>query len=89
MPKILFIACGALAFACGRSQAVTRRNFLQRGLQGAAIVSLMPGVGYSVISELLAPSELEAFDEATLSLNRLAMEIGRGEDGSRAETIPS
>jgi hypothetical protein len=71
------MTCALLAAACGRSETVNRRGFLQRAMQGAAIVSLTPGVGYSVFSEYLVPDELKAFDEANSNLNRLSSRIAQ------------
>jgi hypothetical protein len=83
------MACAMLAVACGRSEVVSRRSFLQRTLHGAAIASLTPGVGYSVVSELLVPGELEAFDEAAESLDRLAGRIPWRDAADHHDTVTS
>lgn len=66
------MACAVAAMVGGRSESVNRRRFLQRALRGAAVAALTPGVGYSVMSEIVLPNELSAFDRAEESLNRLA-----------------
>jgi len=65
------MACAILAVAGGRSQAANRRRFLQRGLKGAALVALAPGIGASVMSEFVLPTELSAFDQAEEHLEQL------------------
>ena len=69
------LACAVVAATCGRSEVVSRRGFLHRALQGAALVSLTPGVGYSMLSEFSIPDELDAFDKAVASLDRIAESI--------------
>jgi hypothetical protein len=65
------MACAVAATAGGRAESVNRRRFLQKSLRVAAIAGLTPGIGYSVMSELVLPNELSAFDRAEQSLNRL------------------
>ena len=66
------MACAVAAVAAGRSEQVSRRRFLQNSLRAAALVSLTPGVAYSVMSEFIVPNELSAFDHAERSLGQLA-----------------
>ncbi|MCG8591521.1 MAG: endonuclease/exonuclease/phosphatase family protein [Proteobacteria bacterium] len=63
---------GALVAGVGsRLAPVSRRRFLRRTLQGAALASLTPGVGYSLLSQVLAPSEVLAFDRSRRVLREL------------------
>ena len=66
------MACAVAATLGGRSETVGRRKFLRKGLQATAVLALTPGIGYSVLSELIVPSELSAFDRAEKSLEQLA-----------------
>ena len=68
------MACAVAAAAAGRTEKVNRRRFLQNTFRAAALVSLAPGVAYSVMSEFIVPNELTAFDHAEKSLDRLAQQ---------------
>ena len=52
-----------LAGASVRNERVTRRRLLRASLQGAAFLALAPALGLSVLSEVLAPEELRAFED--------------------------
>ena len=52
-----------LATASVRDQRVTRRRLLRASLQGVALLSLAPGLGFSILSEVYAPDELRTFDQ--------------------------
>ena len=55
---------GALVAAAGvRSRRLHRRRFLRAGLQCAALAALTPGVGYALLSEVVTPDRLQAYDE--------------------------
>jgi hypothetical protein len=56
------IGAAALAAMSMRDRRVSRRRLLRTALQGAALLALTPGVGFSVVSEVLTPDELRAFD---------------------------
>jgi endonuclease/exonuclease/phosphatase family metal-dependent hydrolase len=43
--------------------SVSRRRLLRGALQGAALLTLAPTAGFSILSELSVPSELAAFDD--------------------------
>ena len=68
------MACAVAAAAGGRTESVNRRRFLQKSLRVAAVAGLTPGIGYSVLSELVLPNELRAFDHAEESLDQLAQQ---------------
>jgi hypothetical protein len=65
------IGCAALAALGGRSIDVTRRRLLRNALHGAALASLAPGIGFSILSEVFAPSQIRAFDSLANRLTRL------------------
>ncbi|MCP5044918.1 MAG: hypothetical protein GY944_28150 [bacterium] len=66
------MACAVLAMAGGRSESVNRRRFLRHGLRATALAALTPGIGASVMSEFVLPSELSAWDLAERRLDKLA-----------------
>jgi hypothetical protein len=74
------MVCAVAAAAGGRTESVNRRRFLQKSLRVAAVAALTPGIGYSVMSELVLPNELSAFDRAEESLDRLAQQDFVGDD---------
>jgi hypothetical protein len=73
------MACAAAAAAGGRTEPVSRRRFLQKSLRVAAVAGLAPGIGYTVMSELVVPNELIAFDRAEESLGQLAQQHFAGD----------
>jgi endonuclease/exonuclease/phosphatase family metal-dependent hydrolase len=73
------MACAVAAAAGGRTESVSRRRFLQKSLRVAAVAGLAPGIGYSVMSELVVPNELIAFDRAEESLGQLALQHFAGD----------
>ena len=52
-----------------RNRRVSRRRLLRTALQAGALLALTPGLGFSIVSEVLTPEELRAFD---LIADRLA-----------------
>ena len=56
------LGCAALASMGVRSVDVSRRRFLRGSLQCAALAALAPGAGLSILSEVVVPSEIRAFD---------------------------
>ena len=69
---------GAAALAClgVRDQRVSRRRLLRTALQASALLALTPGVGFSIVSELLTPGELLAFN--LLAVRLAGLEPGPG-----------
>jgi endonuclease/exonuclease/phosphatase family metal-dependent hydrolase len=65
------LAGAALASLGVRDPRVSRRRLLRTALQAGAILALTPGVGLSIVSELLTPEELRAFDLLAGRLARL------------------
>jgi endonuclease/exonuclease/phosphatase family metal-dependent hydrolase len=65
------LAGAALALLGVRDPRVSRRRLLRTALQAGAILALTPGVGLSIVSEVLTPEELRAFDRLAVSLARL------------------
>lgn len=74
------MACAVAAAVGGRTEPVSRRRFLQKSLRVAAVAGLTPGIGYSVMSELVLPNELSAFDRAEKSLSQLAHQSFAADD---------
>ncbi len=63
---------GAAVLAAGvRAPALGRRGFLRSALQGAAVALTAPAAGLAVVSELVVPEELHAFDLLEYELARL------------------
>jgi endonuclease/exonuclease/phosphatase family metal-dependent hydrolase len=57
------LGCASLAALGERKMArVGRRGLLRTGLQAGALLALTPTVGFSILSELFVPSEIEAYD---------------------------
>jgi hypothetical protein len=53
-----------------RAPVVSRRRLLRTALQVGALLALTPGVGLSIVSEVLTPDELRAFERLRLRLAR-------------------
>jgi endonuclease/exonuclease/phosphatase family metal-dependent hydrolase len=66
------LAAAALASLGVRDPRVSRRRLLRSMLQAGALLALTPGVGFSIVSEVLTPEELRAFDALAVRLSRLA-----------------
>jgi len=63
----------ALAATVGdRSCKTSRRRFLRWSLRGAAVAALTPTVGYSMLSEVFVPTEIDGFKDAQMQLAKLA-----------------
>jgi endonuclease/exonuclease/phosphatase family metal-dependent hydrolase len=58
----------ALASLGVRDARISRRRLLRTALQASALLTLTPGVGLSIVSELLTPDELRAFDRLAVRL---------------------
>ena len=65
------LGCAALASMGVRSLDASRRRFLRRSLQCAALAALAPGAGLSILSEVVVPSEIRAFDALASRLTRI------------------
>ena len=65
------IALGVIASLGLRRNKLSRRRFLRNSMRAAVVVALAPGVGFSILSEVVVPSEIDAFDEAAAQLASL------------------
>jgi len=65
------LGAAALASLGVRDPRVSRRRLLRTALQAGALLALTPGVGFSIVSELLTPEELRAFDRLAARLSHL------------------
>jgi hypothetical protein len=59
-----------------RNPRVSRRRLLRTALQAGAVLALTPGVGFSIVTEVLAPAELQAFDRLSARLAHLRASPG-------------
>jgi hypothetical protein len=66
------LGAALVATAGLRSGPVTRRRLLRGALHTAGFAALAPALGFSLVSEVVAPGELEAFDELAARLAGLA-----------------
>jgi endonuclease/exonuclease/phosphatase family metal-dependent hydrolase len=62
------LGAAALASVGVRDPRVSRRRLLRTALQAGALLALTPGVGFSIVSEVLTPDELQAFDRLAARL---------------------
>lgn len=65
------IGIAAAATAGAVPKRMRRRRFLRAGLVGAALVAVTPGVGFSIVSEVLMPDQIRAFRLAAQQLAQL------------------
>ena len=65
------VATAVLASFGVRDPRISRRRLLRTALQTGALLALTPGVGLSIVSEVLTPDELRAFDRLALRLSHL------------------
>jgi len=68
----LGLGTALVASAGVRVGPITRRRLLRGALQTAGFVALAPTLGFSFVSEVVAPDELRALDQLALRLARLA-----------------
>jgi endonuclease/exonuclease/phosphatase family metal-dependent hydrolase len=57
-----------------RVKPMTRRKVLCRALRSAGLVAVMPGVGFSILSELFVPDDLAAFDAISRRLSQFDLD---------------
>jgi endonuclease/exonuclease/phosphatase family metal-dependent hydrolase len=63
------VACaGAMALGQGRMPVLSRRRFLRGALQASALLAVPPCVGLSLLSEVVAPDQIRAFEQLSLRL---------------------
>ena len=72
------VGAAVLASFSLRDPRISRRRLLRTALQAGALLALTPGVGFSIVSELLTPDELRAFDQLALRLTRLSVAPAAG-----------
>jgi len=65
------IGGAALALGSVRWKPLTRRRLLQRAIRAAGVVSLTPGIVFSILSEYFVSDELDAFDAIAHRLDQL------------------
>jgi hypothetical protein len=65
------LGAALVATAGMRTGPVTRRRLLRGSLHAAGFAALAPILGFSFVSEVVAPDELRAFDELAVRLARL------------------
>jgi len=65
------LGAAALASLGVLNPRVSRRRLLRTALQAGALLALTPGVGFSIVSEVLAPEELRAFHQLAVRLAHL------------------
>ena len=65
------LGAALMASASIRAGPVTRRRLLRGALHAAGFAALAPVLGFSFVSEVVAPDELRAFDELAARLARL------------------
>jgi hypothetical protein len=67
-----------------RDPRVSRRRLLRTALQVGAVLALTPGVGFSIVSEVLTPAEEAAFDRLAAQLASLRASPGSWESWASA-----
>ena len=70
------LGAAALASLGVRNPRVSRRRLLRTAFQAGAALALTPGVGFSILTEVLAPAELQAFDKLSAQLAHLRPRLG-------------
>lgn len=68
--------CAALASLSVRSPKLSRRRVLRGAVQAAGLMALTPGVAFSLLSEVFAPSEIRAFESLEAQLSRVRSQVG-------------
>ena len=74
------IGLAAAAALSARPKRISRRKLLRGSLATAALLALPPGVGFSIVSEVLVPDEIRAFRNAAAQLAQLRepLQVARG-----------
>ncbi len=67
------LGAAVLASLGVRNPRVSRRRLLRTALQASTLLALTPGVGFSIVSEVLTPDELRAFDRLSERLAHLGL----------------
>ena len=65
------IGLAATAGLLAAPRRLSRRRLLRASLASSGLLALTPGVGFSIISELLVPDDIRAFRDASARLARL------------------
>jgi sphingomyelin phosphodiesterase 2 len=78
------LGAAALASLGVRDPRVSRRRLLRTALQVGAVLALTPGVGLSIVSEVLTPAEEAAFDRLAAQLANLRASPGSWESWASA-----
>jgi sphingomyelin phosphodiesterase 2 len=68
------LGCAVAALGGVRVKPLTRRRLLRQALRSAGLAAVVPGVGFSLLSELFVPNELAGFDAVSRRLAQLALE---------------
>lgn len=68
------IGVSTVAALAAAPRRMSRRKMLRASLASAALLGLPPGIGYSVVSEVLVPDEIRAFRRAADQLAHLRSE---------------
>jgi sphingomyelin phosphodiesterase 2 len=78
------LGAAALASLGVRDPRVSRRRLLRAALQAGGVLALTPGVGFSIVSEVLTPAEEAAFDRLAAQLAHLRASPGSWESWASA-----
>lgn len=70
----LGVGAAAVAGLCTIPKPVSRRKMLRMSFGAAAVAALTPGLGFTVVSEVLVQDEITAFKQAAAQLARLGRE---------------
>jgi hypothetical protein len=65
------VGLAAAAALSAAPRRMSRRKLLRGTLAGAAVLALAPGVGFSIVSEVLVPEDIRAFRGAAAQLAQL------------------
>ena len=65
------IGLAAVAALSTMPKGMSRRRLLRGTLAGAALLALTPGVGFTIVSEVLVPDDIRAFQDAAAQLAQL------------------
>jgi endonuclease/exonuclease/phosphatase family metal-dependent hydrolase len=71
----LGLGVAAAAALSAAPKRMNRRKLLRSGLATTAILALTPGVGFSIVSEVLVPDDIRAFRDAAIRLAELRQPV--------------